>query len=137
MPLITIISSWTPNSKIHPIAFHSCSFNLAEINYNTHDKELLAIFDIFKHWHQYLEGSRIPINIITDHKNLEYFTTTKILTCWQACWSEFLSQFNMVICFHPGKLGAKPGALTKHWDVYHKGGRDRQGYIRGYTPAIP
>ena len=28
----------------------------------------------------------------------------------------------MVICFHPGKLGAKSDALTRHWDIYHKGG---------------
>ena len=39
--LTAIISSQTPNSEIHPIAFHSHSFNLAEVNYNTHDKELL------------------------------------------------------------------------------------------------
>ena len=66
--------------SIHPIAFHSRSFNLAEVNYDTHDKELLAIFEAFKHWHQYLEGSGTPIDVITDHKNLEYFATTKILT---------------------------------------------------------
>ena len=78
--LATIISSQTPDGEIHPIAFHSCSFNPAEVNYNTHDKELLAIFEAFKHWCQYLEGSGTLINIITDHKNLEYFTTTKILT---------------------------------------------------------
>ena len=120
--LATIISSQTPNSEIHPIAFHSHSFNLAEVNYDTHDKELLAIFEAFKHWHQYLEGSRTLIDVITNHKNLEYFTTTKILTCQQAHWSEFLSQFNMVIRFCPGKLGAKPNALTRHWDIYCKGG---------------
>ena len=78
--LATIISSQTPDSKIHPIAFHSRFFNPAEVNYDTHDKELLAIFKAFKHWHQYLEGSGTPINVITDHKNLEYFTTTKIFT---------------------------------------------------------
>ena len=78
--LAAIISSWTPNSKIHPIAFHSHSFNPAEVNYDTHDKELLAIFQAFKHWHQYLEGSGTPIVVITDHKNLEYFAITKILT---------------------------------------------------------
>ena len=105
--LTTIISSWTPDSEIHHIAFHSHSFNPAEINYDTHDKELLVIFEAFKHWCQYLEGSRSPINTITDHKNLEYFATTKILTCQQAHWPEFLLQFNMVIHFHPGKLGAK------------------------------
>ena len=49
----------------------------------------------------------------TDHKNLEYFSTSKVLTCQQAQWSEFLSSFNLVIRFHPGKLGAKPDALTR------------------------
>ena len=111
--LAAIISSWTPDSKIHPIAFHSRSFNSAELNYDTHDKELLTIFKAFKHWRQYLEGSRTPIDIVTDHKNLEYFATTKILTRQQAHWSEYLSQFNMIIRFCPGKLGAKPDALTK------------------------
>ena len=89
---------------------------------DTHDKELLTIFEAFKHWQQYLKGSGTLIDVVTDHKNLEYFSTTKLLTHQQACWSEFLSQFNMVICFHPGKLGTKPNALTRHWDVYCKGG---------------
>ena len=79
--LAAIISSRTPDSEIHPMAFHSRSFNPAEVNYDTHDKELLTIFEAFKHWHQYLEGSRTPIDVVTDHKNLEYFATTKILTC--------------------------------------------------------
>ena len=44
------ISSQTPDGEIHPIVFHSCSFNSAELNYDSHDKELLAIFEAFKHW---------------------------------------------------------------------------------------
>ena len=112
-PLAAIISSWTPDGEIHTITFHYCSFNSAELNYDTHDKELLVIFKAFKHWQQYLEGSGTLIDIVTDHKNLEYFATTKILTRQQAHWSEYFSQFNMVICFHPGKLGAKPDALTR------------------------
>jgi len=120
--LAAILSTYTPDGELHPIAFHSHSFNPMELNYDTHDKELLTIFKGFKHWHQYLEGSRTLIDVVTDHKNLEYFATTKLLTRCQARWSEFLSQFNMVICFQPGKLGAKPDALTRQWDVYHKGG---------------
>ena len=73
-------------------------------------------------WHHYLEGSAAPVNVVTDHKNLEYFATTKLLTRQQARWSEFLSQFNMVIRFHPGKLGAKPDSLTRRWNVYPKEG---------------
>jgi hypothetical protein len=56
---------------------------------------------------------------------LEYFATTKLLTRQQARWSEFLSQFNLIIRFRPGKLGTKPDALTRQWDVYLKeGGND-------------
>src|SRR5260370_39896934 len=51
-------------------------------------------------------------------QNLEYFTTTKKLTQCQVQWSKFLLQFNLKICFRPGRLGAKLDALTCHWDVY-------------------
>ena len=51
----------------------------AELNYNTHDKELLAIFKAFKSWWHYLKSLHHMIDIITDHKNLEYFSTTKML----------------------------------------------------------
>ena len=119
-----ILSIHTDSGDIHPIAFHSCSFTPAEINYNTHDKELLAIFAAFTTWRHYLEGSAIPIDVVTDHKNLEYFCTSKVLTCHQARWSEFLSQFNLVIRFRPGRLGTKPNSLTQCWDVYPKGGNN-------------
>ena len=39
--------------------------------------------------------------------------STKQLSCRQACWSEFLSRFNFVIQYQPGKLEAKPDELTK------------------------
>ena len=85
-------------------------------------RNCFAIFEAFQTWCHYLEGSATLVDIVTDHKNLEYFSTLKVLTCWQAQWSEFLSSFNLVICFHPGKLGAKPDALTRQWDVYPKEG---------------
>ena len=70
--LAAILSVFTVDGEIHPITFHSCSFNPAELNYDTHNKELLVIFEAFKHWWQYLEGSGALINMVTDHKNLEY-----------------------------------------------------------------
>src|SRR6266436_6237088 len=106
------------------MAFHSRTFTGAELNYDVHDKELLAIFEAFQRWRHYLEGTPTPIDVVTDHKNLEYFSTTKLLTCRQARWSEYLSRFNLVIRFRPGKLGAKPDALTRRWDVYLKEGNN-------------
>jgi len=47
---------------------------------------------------------------------------TKILMRRQARWSKYLSGFNLVIHFHPGKLGTKPDTLTRRWDVYLKEG---------------
>ena len=120
--LAAILSIMTKNSEIHPVAFHSRTFSAPELNYDVHDKELLAIFEAFKIWRHYLEGSASPINVVTDHKNLEYFSTTKVLTRRQARWSEYLSQFNLVIRFRPRRLGTKPDALTRRWDVYPKGG---------------
>jgi len=123
--LAVIILMQTSEGELHPIAFHSCTFTHAKLNYNVHNKELMAIFKAFKRWRHYLEGSSLPIDVVTDHKNLEYFGTTKLLTRREAHWSEYLSQFNLVIRFCLSKLGAKPDALTKQWDIYLKeGGSD-------------
>src|SRR3984957_20551095 len=88
-----------PDGEIHPIAFHSRTLTEAELNYDTHDKELLAIFEAFTNWCHYFGGSTLSVDVVTDHKNLVYFSTTKLLTCQQARWSEFLSQFNLIIRF--------------------------------------
>ena len=117
-----ILSIQTDSGEVHPVAFHSRTFTAPELNYDTHDKELLAIFEAFRVWRHYLEGSGAPIDVVTDHKNLEYFSTTKVLTRRQARWSEYLSQFNLIIRFRPGRLGTKPDSLTRRWDVYPKGG---------------
>jgi Reverse transcriptase (RNA-dependent DNA polymerase)/RNase H-like domain found in reverse transcriptase len=98
--LAAILSIVSPdNGEIHPIAFHSRTFSAPELNYDLHDKELLAIFEAFKIWRHYLEGLTSPIDVVTDHKNLEYFAMTKLLTRRQVQWSEYLSRFNMVIRF--------------------------------------
>src|SRR5258707_11748679 len=59
--------------------------------------------------------------MVTNHKNLEYFTSSKKLLCRQARWAEFLGQFNMKVRFRPGRLGSKPDVLTCRWDIYTEG----------------
>ncbi len=78
--LTAILSIVNKDNKVHLVAFHSHTFTAAELNYDTHDKDLLAIFEAFKIWWHYLEGPAYPINIVMDHKNLEYFSTTKMFT---------------------------------------------------------
>ena len=98
-----ILSITLDDGQIHPVAFYSRTLTALELNYDTHDKELLAIFEAFRIWCHYLEGSATPVDVVTNHKNLEYFSTSKVLTRCQARWSEFLSQFHMVIQFRPGR----------------------------------
>ena len=78
--LTAILSIINKDNEVHPVAFHSHTFTAVELNSDTHDKELLAIFEAFKIWWYYLEGLVYSINVVTDHKNLEYFSTTKVLT---------------------------------------------------------
>jgi hypothetical protein len=120
-----ILSVCTNNGNVHPVAFYSCTLNGSKLNYDTHNKELLAIYKAFKIWCHYLKLPHHTVDILTDHKNLEYFLTTKMLTRQQAQWSEYLLAFNMVIHFHPSKLGKKPDTLTCRVDYYlKKGDRD-------------
>ena len=82
--LTVILSIVNKDNEIYLVAFHSRTFTMAELNYNIHNKELLAIFEAFKIWRHYLKGLAYPIDVVIDHKNLEYFSTTKVLTQRQA-----------------------------------------------------
>ena len=75
-----ILSIETDSGEIHPVAFHSRTFSAPELKYDTHDKELLAVFEAFRVWRHFLEGSSTPVDVVTGHKNLKYFSTTKVLT---------------------------------------------------------
>jgi len=109
---LAAILSTKVNGNVHPIAFYSRAFSATEVNYDIHDKELLAVFEAFRKWRHYLENTPALVEVFTNHKNLIYFCKSKVLSCQQARWSEFLSQFNLIIKFCPGRLGAKPNALT-------------------------
>ena len=78
--LTAILSIVNKDNKVHPVAFHSYTFTVVKLNYDTHDNELLTIFEAFKIWQHYLEGLAYSIDVVTNHKNLEYFSTTKVLT---------------------------------------------------------
>ena len=48
--LAIILSIVNKENKVHPVTFHSHTFTAVELKYDTHDKELLAIFEAFKIW---------------------------------------------------------------------------------------
>lgn len=120
-----VLSQVGDDRMLRPVAFYSKKHTATECNYEIYDKELMAIIRCFEEWRPELEGAPSPIKVITDHRNLEYFTTTKLLNRRQARWSEFLSRFNFQITYRPGKQGAKPDALTRRSEDLPKEGDER------------
>ena len=66
------------------MAFYSYKMVPAEYNYEIYNKELLAIIKAFENWRPELEGSSVPVKILTDYRGLEYFQTKRTLTRRQA-----------------------------------------------------
>jgi len=58
-----------------------------------------------------LEGAKYQVLVISDHKNLEYFTTSRVLSRCLARWSLFLSSFSFIVKHQPGSLNGKADAL--------------------------
>lgn len=117
-----VLSQMGVDEKLHPIAFYSRKFSAAEINYEIHDKELLAIVDSFQEWRHFLEGAAHPVTVYTDHKNLEYFMSARILNRRQARWNMSLSRFDFVITYRPGKQQGLSDALSRRSYLAPKAG---------------
>jgi len=122
-----VLSQRNDEGRLHPIAFHSRKFQPAEINYEIHDKELLAIVDAFKHWRRYCEGATHQVQVFLDHQNLKYFTTTKVLNRRQARWAQELAGIDFRIYYRPGTQNGKPDALSRRSEYRpEKGGSENQ-----------
>lgn len=78
-------------APLHPCAAFSWKLTLAEQNYDIGNKELLAsklALEELKHW---LEGTRHPFVVYTDHRNLKYLCEAKRLNPRQARWALFFT----------------------------------------------
>ncbi|PRP72850.1 hypothetical protein PROFUN_17121, partial [Planoprotostelium fungivorum] len=98
---------------LHPVGFMSRKMQSAELNYDTHDKELLAIIESLKGWRHYTMETSTPFEIITDHNNLKYFMTSKSLNRRQVRWWQFLSDFDFTLSHRPGKENIVADALSR------------------------
>jgi len=99
-----------------------------EWNYKIHDKEMLAIIRALEEWRHFLEGVTHPVEIWTDHKNLEYFMMAKKLNRHQARWSLHLARFNFLLHHHPGRTMGKPDVLSRRAN-YGNGALDNENIV--------
>ena len=109
------------------VNFFFCKMNPAECNYEIYDKEFLAIIKTFEIWKSELENTENPVQIIINHKNLEYFMSSKFLNRRQTRWSEFFSKFNFKIIYRPRSLNNKADVFTRQSkNVFKKKDNRRQ-----------
>jgi hypothetical protein len=93
-----------------PCAFESKKFSVAECNYTTTERELLAVVHCYNKWRVYLKDN--PENVIeTDHMPNIYFTTKPQLSPREVRWMETLGTF-------PGKWVYKPGKGERRKDTH-------------------
>ena len=94
----------------HPVTFDYMTFKGAELNYPVYEKEMLAIICALQKWRADLVCSLFMI--FTDHKTLENFDTQPDLSQHQACWMEFMSQFDARIMYIKGGENTVADALS-------------------------
>ncbi|KAI0995426.1 hypothetical protein K3495_g12752 [Podosphaera aphanis] len=107
------LSQLDSKGRLRPIAYFSKKLSPAESNYEIHDKELLAIVKALEEWRSELNGVTKPFTILSDHKNLQHFMTTRKLSERQVRWSLLLSQYRFQLKFRAGSKSQRPDALSR------------------------
>lgn len=108
-----VMSQPDANGELHPVAFYSWSLTPLEHNYHVHDTELLATIKGLEHWCHYFTYSNVLVMILTDHKNLKYFTEKHQLSEQQIHYAEQLSKFVFKVICHAGVLNGAADALSQ------------------------
>jgi hypothetical protein len=87
-----------------------------ELNYPTHDLELVPIVHALKFLRHYITGTKCQV--YTDHKSLKYIFTQKDLNLRQHHWLELIKDYDLEIHYHPGKANLVAYALSRKEHVH-------------------
>jgi hypothetical protein len=104
------------NQEGHVIAYASRQLRKHELNYPTHDLELVAVVHALKIWRHYIMGTKCQV--YTDHKSLKYIFTQKDLNLRQHHLLELIKDYDLEIHYHPGKANLVADALSRKEHVH-------------------
>jgi len=101
---------------LQPIAFLSKKLTAAELKYENHERELLALYRTLKEWRHYLYGGQFTLK--TDHRNLVWLLTQKHLSARQMHWLQYFQDFGGVIPIEhvAGRLNGVADGLSRRAD---------------------
>jgi RNase H-like domain found in reverse transcriptase len=114
-----ILSTFNASSELHPVTVHSQMFSSAELNYDVHDKEILAILGRLcppnRHCHPPQELG------VLFHYEVVNPTTGPMV--------RIPLPVSPGYTFRPGTLSTNPDTLTRRWDVYLEEGGNNYGQV--------
>jgi hypothetical protein len=100
----------------HVIAYASRQLRKHELNYPTHDLELVVVVHALKVWRHYVMGTKCQV--YTDHKSLKYIFTQNDLNLRQHRWFKLIKDYDMEIHYHSGKVNLVADALSRKEHVH-------------------
>lgn len=131
-----VLSQFGSDGVPRTVAYFSAKNSKAEVNYTIHDKEMLAVIKCLQQWNTELRQVK-EFTVITDHKNLEYFCKSRLLTERHVRWSSLLSQFNLTFVYRPGKSNDRADALSRKEEDLPPAGHDERTETRRFQLLKP
>ncbi|RWS04879.1 gag-pol fusion protein-like protein, partial [Dinothrombium tinctorium] len=99
------------NLQLRVIGYQSYTFNKAEINYPTTQKEALAVIKALKYFRGLIDGKEITVH--TDHQALTHIITLKEPKGRIGRWQIFLQSFQININHRSGKELTNADAISR------------------------
>ncbi|KAJ9519795.1 hypothetical protein QJQ45_013511 [Haematococcus lacustris] len=109
-----VLSQRDYNGAEYVVAYESRKLQPAEINYPTHDRELLAVVHALTLWRHYLLGR--PFTIETDNCPITHIMTQPHLSARQLRWTQLLAPYSFTLVHKAGKTHIVPDALSRRPD---------------------
>ena len=106
-----VLTQKYPDNKERVIGYQSYTFNKAENNYSTYEKEMLAVLKAVEYFRTYLDGEKFLLH--TDHSALKELLTTKEPRGRTARWIHKLAELDFTVVHRPGKTIGHADALSR------------------------
>ncbi|XP_071483344.1 uncharacterized protein [Diadema antillarum] len=101
------------NGVDHPVAYMSRKFNKHQRRYSTVEKETLALVMALRHFDVYLNTTKYPVLVYTDHNPLVFLSRMRNKNGRLTRWALVLQEYNLVIQHVRGKDNVIADALSR------------------------
>jgi hypothetical protein len=95
--ITSIVNQYDGFWIVRPVTFDSQKCSPAKRNYDRYYRDLLVLAETFKPWRHNLVSANHKVRIQCNHKNLEYFQTSKVLSRRPGGWVGIVFSYNFAI----------------------------------------